>query len=146
MNVFSGAGTVEAYLVDATNWADLSGGYQYSIVLQNPSGADITSGELHLECAHARHDNLCEPDTWAPLSEPLGCSSVLNNSMVEDPAVIAISEDNPIPAGSQCSFSAPCPCQFLRVTGAPAGLNVIVVVSRLRRTGGPAIPAKPVCP
>lgn len=140
MNMSSSAGRVEAYDAQSPNWADLSGGYEYCIVLRNQTDTDITAGTMDIECAQPRADDHCQPDTWGPLEEPIGCVSITSNSFAPQQARIELSAEFPIKAYSQCAFSAPCPCPFIRVDNVPSGLSAIVVVGRLKRTGGPMIP------
>ena len=131
-NVWSGASSFLAYLAASPNYADLGPGLIYAIVLQNPGSTDVTTGTVAIEAADAKPDDPCTPDTWAPLPFIPPCDAPAGTNLGN--AQIVLSAQQPIRARSQCSFSLPCPRQFLRLTGVPSGLNAIVVVGRLRRT------------
>jgi len=141
--MWSGAGILEAYDVHAPHWADLSGGYQYCIVLGNPNDTEADIPEVTIETAEplgrttGHHADYCVPDpaTWHPLQLVAGCDFVLNHNTGN-------AEIGPahLPPHSQCSWSAPCPEVFIRLEGVPTDLTAVVVVTRLKRTGGPAIP------
>jgi hypothetical protein len=121
-------------------YADLSAGYAYALVLRNTTASDITSGTILFECAQSSPENFCVPGPWGPLPAVALCPDGFGSDPGQ--ARIELSAAKPIPANSQCSMAAPCPCHFLRVSGVPAGLNASIVVSRLKRTGGPLIPAE----
>lgn len=138
LNVYSAAEQVTAWLLTGGSFGDLENALAYAIVLQNQTTDDITSGTMTIETASAQQNNPCEPDTWAPLETIPTCDALPGT--VGGPATIELSPEYPIAAMSQCAYAAPCPGQFVRVSGVPAGLNAILVVTRFRRTGGPKIP------
>jgi hypothetical protein len=132
LNLFSAAGTFLAFNVISPKYADLSLGLGYGITLVNTTASDVTSGAITFEAADASTDDHCVPGTFAPLPAVAACDAPPGY----DPgnAVLTITAQNPIKAHSQCTFSVPCPKQFLRVSGAPAALDVIAVVTPLKRT------------
>jgi len=132
LNMWSAVGTVLAYNAASPNYADLAPGLAYALVLHNTTTSAITSGTMTMEGADARADDHCTPDIWAAIQEVPSCD--VAPGTVTGPATITLSAQHPIPARSQCAYSAPCPAQFLRVTGVPAGITAIVVVTRLRRS------------
>jgi|GEM_PF-2269344 len=131
-NMWSGASSFLAYVAASPKYADLGPGLIYAIVLSNTTAADVTSGTVGIEAADARADDACTPDTWGPLPFIPPCDAPAGTNLGN--AVIALSPQQPIRAHSQCSFSLPCPKQFMRLTGVPASLDAIIVVGRLRRT------------
>lgn len=132
MSTVSAAGTYLAFNAAAPKFADLGSGHAYAITLVNSTAADITSGEFTIEAADAKADDACAPDVWGPLDVVPECTAAPGT--VGGPATITLSPEHPIKANSQCSYSAACPKQFIRVAGTPGGLDIIVVVTRLKRT------------
>jgi len=132
LNMLSGAGTYLAFNAVSPKYADLLPGLQYGITLVNTTANDITTGTIAIEGADALPDDQCTPGTFAALQGVPTCDAAPGT--VAGPATIVLSAQNPIRAHSQCAYSVPCPQQFLRLTGVPAALDAIVVVSALRRT------------
>jgi hypothetical protein len=129
----SAAGTVKAYNVASPKYADLSEGYAYEVVLSNQTATDVTTGTFTLEGADASAGDPCLPGTFAPLKVEPECSPPLGASAPN--AVITVSAQAPIKAMSQCHVAVSCPKQFLRVAGTAGTLDILAVVTRLRRTG-----------
>jgi len=131
LNMFSAAKSYLAFNITSPKYADLSLGMGYGITLSNTTASDITTGTVTLEGADASTDDPCVPGTWGPLPAVADCDAPPGF----DPgnATITIDAQHPIKAHSQCTFSSPCPKQFIRASGAPAALDVIVVVTALRR-------------
>jgi hypothetical protein len=138
MNVFSNAGNVMGAVLycggGADRYIDLSQGFAYSLMITNNTDEDITSGTVQIEVADAKPDSPCEPDTWGPLDPVNGCGPIVSGQPYVDPVSIEITPERPIRARSSCAYSAPCPKQFMRVTGAPAGTDVVAIVTRPRRS------------
>lgn len=132
LNMRSAAGKFLAYPAASPNYADLSNGMGYGIALVNTTAADITSGTVTISAADALPDDHCTPGTFGPLPAVPPCDAPPGTDAGN--AVIMITAANPIRAHSQCTYSAPCPKQFLQVAGVPAGVTAIVVVTPLRRT------------
>src|SRR5262245_56644567 len=131
-NPVSNAGNAAVFNVASPKYADVSLGYAYSIILSNQTGADITSGTLTIETAPPSANDPCVPGTFAPLQVEPQCNSAPGT--VTGPATITITAQNPIKAGAQCAFMAPCPDKFIRVAGTPpVGLDILAVVTRLKR-------------
>ena len=63
LNLYSGVQNFMAFPLSATEYADLSLGYMYVIIIANPTATDIDTGDIILEGADALPDNPCEPDT-----------------------------------------------------------------------------------
>lgn len=125
--MWSAAGDVLAFNAASPNYADLSPGLAYAILVSNNSDTELEV-DMTVEGADAQADNYCVPDTWAPLDPVADCSVV-----VAGPATPPVKIVDTIPARTVCAYAAPCPKQFIRVTGAPADASVTVVVTRLRR-------------
>lgn len=134
LNVWSGVRNLLAFNIESPNYADISLGFEYAIALMNSTAADITTGTVILEGAEAQHDNPCEPDTFHPLDPVADCGPIVTGVPYTPPVQIDITPERPIPARGVCLYAAPCPLQFLRVTGVPAGVNAIVIITRLRRS------------
>jgi hypothetical protein len=134
MGAYSAAGTVEGWVTSATKWVDLSPGLRYAICLANATDADITSGTLTVEAADADPEDICKPGEFSTLTIEPDCASPPGVPHEMD-AVITLSEQHKIPAHSQCQVAFPCPKRFIRVTGAPANLDVTVVIRDLKRSG-----------
>lgn len=132
MNMWSAAGNVLAFNVASPKFADLAPGLAYAIILSNQTAADITAGTFTIEGANAKEDDRCAPDVWAPLDVTPFCDA--SPGTVAGPATITITPENPIKANSQCAYSVPCPTQFMRVAGTPGSLDILAVVTRLKRT------------
>src|SRR5262245_55693360 len=137
----SAVGHVLAFNVAAPKWADLSGGYDYAIVITNQTAADIVTGTLTFETAVSEEDDPCTPDdaTWAPMQILPECDSPPGAAVAD--ATVTFSASNPLPAHSQCQYNVPCPERFVRVSGVPTGADAIAVVTGLRRAGNPGNPA-----
>ena len=135
----SAAGTVLAFNVASPKYADLSAGYAYEVVLSNQTATDVTTGTFTIEGADASAGDPCVPDTFAPLKIEPECAPPLGASAPN--AVITISAQAPIKAMSQCHYAVACPKQFLRVAGAAGTLDILCVVTRLKRTGMQAVAA-----
>lgn len=129
----SAAGTIKAYNVASPKYADLSEGYAYEVVLSNQTGADVTSGTFTLEGADASAGDPCVPGTFAPLDVQPECSPPLGAAAPD--AVVTVDAQHPIKAMSQCHVAVACPKQFLRVAGIAGTLDILCVVTRLKRTG-----------
>lgn len=133
MNMYSNAGDTIVYPdVKAPKYADLLPGLAYSITVSNSTGADITSGTLTIEGADAREDDPCAPDAFSPVDELPNCDEAPGT--VIGPARIQFTPENPLRVGQKCQYAIPCPPQFIRIADAPAGVDVGVVLTRLRRT------------
>lgn len=135
----SAVGTVLAFNVASPKFADLGPGYAYAIVLSNQTATDVTTGTFTVEGANAKSDDPCAPDTWAPLKVEPDCAPPLGASAPN--AVITISASNPVKAMTQCAYAVPCPKQFVRVAGTAGTLDILCVVTRLKRTGMQAVAA-----
>jgi len=132
LNMWSAASNYLAFVVSATKYADLLPGLSYGVTLINTTAADVASGTITLEAADALPDDACKPGTFAALAGVPQCDAAPGT--VAGPATIQLTPQNPIRAYSQCTYAFACPNQFLRVTGVPASLDAVVVVTRLRRT------------
>jgi len=132
LNMWSGAGTFIAFDAKSPKYADLAPGLAYAIQLINTSSNDVVSGTVTIEVADAKPDDPCTPDTWSALEAVPTCDSAPGT--VAGAATIAFSTQYPLKAYSQCGYAAPCPKQFLRISGVPTGVDSIVVVNRLKRT------------
>jgi hypothetical protein len=132
MNVWSNAGRALGMNVLSPRYVDIGPFLEYSIFLYNYTANDITAGELTIQCAHAKADDPCEPDVWADLDAIPECTAAPGT--VAGPAKIVLSATHPIKAKTGCWYAAPCPCQFLRVTGSVTGLDVTAVLTRPRRS------------
>jgi hypothetical protein len=130
-SMWSAAGAVIAYNAAAPKFADLAPGLAYAIVLANQTAADIAAGDFTIEGADASDDDACVPGAWAALVQEPACDSLPGT--VAGPAKIVITAENPIKANSVCTYSIDCPKQFIRVSGAAGGLDILVVVTRLKR-------------
>jgi len=135
MNMISAGGTVQVFNALSPNWADISAGYAYAVILVNQTDADITAGEFTIQAAPALPDDACKPDDtkWADIDVLPGCDDAPGTVSV--PAKITLSATTPLKAHSQCAYSVPCPTgQFVRVVATGGtGVGVFVVVTRLRR-------------
>lgn len=134
LNMFSLVQNFLAFPIESPEFADLAQGHSYAIVISNTTAADITSGSIILEGADAKADNPCEPDVWSPLDPVAGCAPIVSGIPDTPPVRIEPSPERPIRAHSICMYATPCPAQFLRVTGVPAGCHAWVVIGNLRRT------------
>jgi hypothetical protein len=132
MSILSAAGTVIVYNAASPKFADLAAGNAYALVLSNTTGADITAGTVTIETAAAKADDPCVPDVWAPLTVVPECDALPGS--VAGPATITFSAAHPLKAGAQCQYAAPCPHQFVRMAGVPAGVDAYAVLTRLKRT------------
>jgi len=132
LNMWSAAGQYLAWVISDTKYADLAPGLSYGITLVNSTASDVTSGTITLQGADAKPDDPCAPDVWAALQTVPGCEGVVEGT-VTGPATITFTPQHPLKAHSQCTYSAPCPQQFLRATGIPSSVDAIVVVTRLKR-------------
>lgn len=137
--MISAAGTVLAFNVASPKYADLSAGYAYEVVLSNQTGADVTSGTFTLEGADASPGDPCVPGTFAPLKVEPDCAPPLGAGAPD--AVITVSAQAPIKAMSQCHVAVACPKQFLRVDGGVTTVDILCVVTRLKRTGMASVAA-----
>jgi hypothetical protein len=129
----SAAGTVLAYNALSPKYADVGQGHAYAIVLANQTNADVTTGSFTVEGADPDPNDPCIPGTFAPLQVEPECSPPLGASAPN--ATITIDAQNPIKAFSQCAFAVACPKPFVRVAGTAGTLDVLAVVTRLKRTG-----------
>jgi hypothetical protein len=134
MGAYSAAGTVEGWDGKAPKWVDLAPGLRYAICLANATDADITSGTLTVEAADASEDDICKPGEFTTLQTEPDCASPVGTPPLMD-AIITLDEHHKIPAHSQCQVAFPCPKRFIRVSGAPAGLDVTIVLRDLKRSG-----------
>jgi len=136
MNLHSGAGKLIAANVATPKWIDLSLGYEYVIVFSNGTNAAIQAGPFTIQDAAPSAADPCLPDaaTWADIVEDPECDDL--PSVVAGPATVTFQgAANAIPAFSQCHVAAKCPRPFVRVTGTPGGLDIIAVLTRLKRSG-----------
>lgn len=137
--MLNNVGYVEAYNVAAPKWANLTAGYRYTIILSNQTANDITAGTITIEGAEASPDDPCQPgDTWNPLQVLPECSMPPGTPSQE--AQVTFSATNPIKAYGQCQYAVACPTPFVRVSGVPAGVDAIAVVSDLKWAGSPGNP------
>ena len=134
---FSAAGTVESWDAKSPKWVDLMPGNAYTLTVANPTDSDVTSGTITFEAADADPEDMCKPGTFSTFQVDADCAQPIGET--PRPAVITITAQTPIGAHRQCNFSFPCPKRFVRVTGAPAALDVHVVITRLKRTGMAAV-------
>ena len=132
LNMWSAAGSLLVFNAVSPKYANLLPGLAYAIILVNSTSSDITTGTVTIETANAKPDDACTPDTWAPLDGVPSCDAAPGT--VVGPATIQLSAQHPLKAYTQCDYSAPCPNQFIRVSGVPAGVDAIVAVTILRRT------------
>jgi len=131
---FSAAGTILVFDGKSPNWADLSPGYAYAVVLANQTDADITAGTFTIQQAPADPDDRCKPDDtkWADVDVVPQCDEHPQTAVA--PATITLSPEAPLKAHSQCQYAVPCVAQFLRVVATGGtGVGVFIVVTRLRR-------------
>lgn len=136
MNLISGVGKLIAANLSATKWMDLSLGLEYTIVFSNPTNAAIQAGPFVVQDAAPSAADPCLPDaaTWADIAVTPDCDDL--PSVVTGPATITFQgAANAIPAYSQCHVAVKCPRPFIRVTGTAGGLDIIGVLTRLRRSG-----------
>jgi hypothetical protein len=131
MGMWSNAGSVIVWNVASPKFADLAVGYAYSVILSNQTNADITTGTFTFEGADQSAADHCVPGTFAALQVFPACDAL--PGAVTGPATITLTPASPIRAGQQCAFAIECPKQFLRVVGTPGGLDIMAVVTRLRR-------------
>jgi hypothetical protein len=129
----SAAGSVIAYNVASPKYADVGQGHAYAIILSNQTAADVTSGTFTIEGADPDPADPCIPGVFAPLKVEPECSPPLGASAPN--AVITVSAQAPIKAHSQCAFAVACPKPFVRVAGTAGTLDILAVVTRLKRTG-----------
>jgi hypothetical protein len=129
MSAWSAAKSVRAYNAAAPKFGDVSSGFAYAIILSNQTAADIT-GDVTFDSAPADAADPCKPGPWSPLLDVPECDDV--PGAVTAPAKVTFTAQAPLAAGTQCAIAVPCPQQFIRAT-APANIDVILVVTRLRR-------------
>jgi len=134
LNIRSNAGKVWVGPVMSPQYADLGIGHEYSIVVFNTTATDITTGTITFENADADPDNPCAPGPWSPIDPTDGCGPIVTGLPYTTPVSVTITPERPIRARASCQYAVPCPRQFIRVTAAPAGTWVAVVITRLRRT------------
>lgn len=134
MNLISGAGKLIAAIIATPKWMDLSLGYEYVVVFSNGTNAPIAAGPFTIQDAAPSAADPCLPDaaTWADIAVTPDCDDL--PSVVTGPATVDFTPAA-IPAFSQCHVAVKCPRPFIRVIGTPTGLDIIGVVSRLRRSG-----------
>lgn len=139
INIWSGSGYGTAYDIKSPKWGFLGNALAAAIVLRNTTAAEINTGTFTVETAFPAHDNMCLPDTtWTQMWTQPGCGC----SPADPSAPLEIDLANhPIPPYSECSFMVPCPEAFIRVVGAPAGVDVLLVITRQRESGIPQDPA-----
>jgi hypothetical protein len=130
----SAAGTILAFNALEPKFADLAPGLAYAVVFSNQTGDDVEAGVYTFYGADADPADPCVPDTFVPLQEIPECSPPLGAA---DPNyTYKFTPENPLKAGDQCSVALPCPKQFFQVQSQGAQeLDIIVVVTRLKRTG-----------
>jgi len=129
----SAAGTVIAFNVASPKYADIGQGHAYAIILSNQTNADVAAGTFTVEGADPDPNDPCIPGTFAPLKVEPECSPPLGAGAPN--AVITLSAEAPVRAMSQCAFAVACPKPFVRVAGTPGTLDILAVVTRLKRTG-----------
>jgi hypothetical protein len=129
----SAAGTVLAFNVASPKFADLAPGYGYAIVFSNQTASDVVTGTFTVEGADASANDPCVPGTFAPLDVQPECSPPIGAAAPD--AVITFDATHPVKAMSQCAYAVPCPKQFIRVAGTAGTLDILCVVTRLKRTG-----------
>jgi hypothetical protein len=131
-NVVSNAGSVLAFNAQSPKFADVSLAYAYSIIFANQTAADVAAGTFTIETADpVEGADPCVPGPWAPIQVWPDCAAL--PGAVAGPATITLSAQNPIKANSQCAFAAPCPGKFVRVVGGVTTLDIIAVLTRLKR-------------
>jgi hypothetical protein len=132
MSGFSAAGSAMLYNVASPLWADLSGGYSYTVAVTNQTAADIVAGTFALEEADADAADPCIPGAFTAVQVQPECDDPPGTAAA--PAVLTLSAQAPLKAHSQCQFAAPCTKQFVRVvvTGG-VGAGVLAAVTRLKR-------------
>jgi len=133
MNMWSNVNDVVVMGVVAPAYANLALAYAYSVALINTTNAEIDSGTIIFEGADADPDNPCEPDVFAPLEPVADCGPIVTGVPYSTNVEYEITPERPIPAYGSCNVSVPCPRQFLQVSGLPAGVIAVVVLTRLRR-------------
>jgi hypothetical protein len=131
LNLRSGAGKTRVFIPVSPKYADLIGGYTYALHLINTTDAEINAGNIVVETAPASDDDPCVPGTWAPLQATPQCDAPPGTDLG---AVTLDLSKYPVAANTHCSVSWPCPEQFIRISGVPAGLDAVLVVSDLKRT------------
>lgn len=117
----------------APDWANLGLCYAYGVTLINTTATDIDSGDVIFETADADPANVCEPGPFSPLEPVADCNPIVTGIPYTDNVHYTISPERPLPAHGMCNIAAPCPQQFIRVSGLPAGVLAFVVMTRLRR-------------
>lgn len=133
LNVWSNTSKYIPQVATAPGFANLLFGFEYGVSLINTTDQPITSGTITFEEADAKPDNQCEPDVWAPMEPIAGCGAIVTGVPDVGPVHYEITPERPIPPYGACNVAAPCPKQFLRVTGLPAGVEAMVVITRPRR-------------
>lgn len=133
MNLISAAGKLFASVIATTKWIDLRPGLEYVVVFSNGTNAPIAAGPFTMQGADPDPANDCLPlaSSWADLQTFPECDDLPN--VVAGPATVTFQGGAAIPAFSQCHVAVKCPKAFMRVTGTPGGLDIIGVVTRLRR-------------
>jgi len=134
LNIRSNAGKVWVGPVMSPDYADIGIGNEYSIVVFNTTAEDITTGTIEFENADADPNNPCAPGEWFPIDPVAGCGPIVTGVPYTGPVTVEITPERPIRARASCQYAVPCPRQFIRVTAAPAGTWVALVITRLRRT------------
>lgn len=133
LNVWANTGKAIPQVATAPGFANLIFGFEYSVALINTTANEIDSGTVTFENADAKDDNPCEPDTWEPMEPIAGCGPIVTGVPEVGPVKYEITAENPIPPYGACMIAAPCPKQFIRVTGVPAGAQAMVIITRPRR-------------
>lgn len=133
MNLISAAGKLFAAVIGAAKWIDLRPGLEYVVVFSNNTNAAVAAGPFTFQGADPDPANDCLPlsSSWANLQTVPECDD-LPSAVVAD-ATVTFQGGAAIPAFSQCHVAVKCPKAFLRVTGTPGNLDIIGVVTRLRR-------------
>jgi len=134
LNIRSNAGKVWVGPILSPDYADLGIGWEYSVVVFNTTAEDITSGVIEFENADADPNNPCAPDEWFPIDPISDCGPIVTGVPYTPPVTITITPERPIRARASCQYAVSCPRQFIRVSAAPAGTWVAVVITRLKRT------------
>src|SRR5215469_1681460 len=117
----------------APDYANLGLCYAYGVTLINTTNAVIDSGTIDFETADADPNDACAPGPFSPLEPVADCNPIVTGMPYDTPVHYEITPERPLNPYGMCNIAAPCPQQFIRVTGLPAGVLAFVVMTRLRR-------------
>ena len=132
LNVWSNTTKYVCQACVAPGYANLALAYSYGVSLINTTANEINSGVVTFRGADASPENACLPGDFGDLQPVWDCGPIVSGQPYTPPVKYDLAE-HPLPPFATCNISAPCPQQFLQVTGVPAGVVAVVVMTRLRR-------------